>query len=60
MAVRVNHKGDEDIDLLPRGAGFRTEEDFNNLEVQDSSGSLIAAYAGGEWISAVIVDESQN
>ncbi len=60
MTVRIDHKGEETLDLLPRGAGFRTEEDFNNLEVVDSSGCLIAAYAGGEWISAVIVDESEN
>ncbi|WP_280485357.1 hypothetical protein [Nocardia cyriacigeorgica] len=46
------------MDELSRGANFRTEQEYNNLEVFDDTGRLIAAYAGDQWIAAVIVDGS--
>lgn len=37
--------------------GFRTEVEYNNLEVSDEDGCLIAAYAGGKWVAAKIVED---
>lgn len=52
MSVRVRDEFG-DFQTHSDGAGFRTDEDFNNLEVLDSQGKLIAAYQGGKWVSAV-------
>ena len=46
--------GDRDIHY--GAAGFRTDEDTNNLEVRNAAGELVAAYAGGKWVSVVVRD----
>ncbi|WP_172456910.1 hypothetical protein [Nocardia farcinica] len=37
-------------------AGFKTEEEHNNLEVIGSDGRIVAAWSGGAWSGAVMLD----
>ncbi|ATL70780.1 hypothetical protein [Nocardia terpenica] len=40
--------------------GFRTEEDYNNLEVSDANGHILAAYAGGKWVAAIMLSDEDD
>ncbi|MFE7717489.1 hypothetical protein ACFU44_00380 [Nocardia rhizosphaerihabitans] len=53
MSVVVTDPNGEEMEFA-RGAGFRTEEEHNNLEIVDSDGRLIGAYEGRSWSLVVI------
>ncbi|MEU4709509.1 hypothetical protein AB0G00_24095 [Nocardia salmonicida] len=47
-------RADGTQETISAGAGFRTDEEYNNLEVRDVHGSLVIAFAGGFWASAEV------
>ncbi|QIS16495.1 hypothetical protein [Nocardia arthritidis] len=59
MAVEVIADNEDSI-IYADAIGFRTEEEYNNLEVSDAHGRIIAAYAGGKWVAAIMVTEEGN
>ncbi|MGW0245056.1 hypothetical protein ACWDYH_00260 [Nocardia goodfellowii] len=60
MAIQVYSPDFEESIVFESGEGVVTEADYNNLEVVDADGNIIAVYAGGQWASAlVLADESE-
>ncbi|WP_280429142.1 hypothetical protein [Nocardia brasiliensis] len=60
MAIEVHNPEYEESIVFESAVGVRTEADYNNLEVLDADGSIIAVYAGGHWSSALVLTDRDD
>lgn len=59
MAIEVKDDSGE-VTIFDAATGFKTEEEYNNLEVIGPDGSVVAAYAGGKWARAFFAEDVET